>query len=171
MGTADEDKLKWWVLKSGKLLILSKTHTITWGVSWYSDSLSRAKVISQWSRCSKTVTKCVQLIGVNVCSQKQKWPNNPSRTHSTPHTNLNYVQARRKTRQTVIPIVYKSSEFKSNVTARQRLRGLFIHHTLHNEPNSQNAVTHDDLCCRRSSYMYVGNSISYKSKLRPTFLN
>ena len=33
-----------------------------------------------------------------VFSEK-KGPNNPSRTHSTPHTDLNYVKARRRTYQ------------------------------------------------------------------------
>jgi len=78
------------------------------------------------SGCSKTVTHFVQLIGVNVCSQKKKWPNNHSRTHSTPHTNLNYVNARRKRGKTVILEVYISSEFKPNVTAKQNDCGVYL---------------------------------------------
>ena len=80
-------------------IIHSKKRTITCGVSWCSGSLARAKAISQWRGCSKTVTKLCATYRCECVLSEIKWPNNPSHTHSTPHTNLNYVNARRKMRQ------------------------------------------------------------------------
>jgi len=101
----------------------------------------------------------VQLIGVNVCSQEKNGPKILVAliAHHTPTlTTSTHVAKRYKT---VILIVYISSEFKPNVTTKQRLRGLFIHHTVHKQSSSQNAVTHDDLCRRacepRLYYTYV----------------
>jgi hypothetical protein len=97
---------------------------------------------------------------VNVCSQKKN--NGPIilvaliAYHTPTLTTSTHVAKRYKI---VILIVYISSEFKPNATTKQRLRGLFIHHTVHKQSSSQNAVTHDDLCRRvcepRLYYMYV----------------